>query len=152
MRVCTYDYDHTWIWMWNVKLNYYWKWKEDIYLVFLLWINYFDTLMMYLFMLTLKPSRSKKIFVLEHVSIVNLNLDHVVVILPSEANMISVIQCSIRTWWSAASVPWRNPHLWARWGCHHWTKTILRPCIAPWYEYQYWSRMTISSPQDQDWR
>ena len=124
---------------------------------FALRMNYFDTLVMYLFMLTLKPSRSKKIFVLEHVSIVN--LDHVVMILPSEANMISVIQCSIRTWWSINIGPeWyclgpmkkSSPLSEVRMPPSDQNHTPSCPCIAPWCEYQYWSRMTISSPQGQD--
>jgi hypothetical protein len=52
--------------------------------------------MMYLFRLTLKPSRSKKI-ISEHVFLIN--LDHAVMTLPFGAHIIFATWCGIRTWW-----------------------------------------------------
>ena len=64
-------------------------------------MDYFDTLVMYLFRIILKPSRSKKIFILKQVYVVN--LDPAVMALTFGAYMISAIRRAIRT----------SPHYWS---------------------------------------
>ena len=58
---------------------------------------YFDTLMMYLFRLTLKVSRIKKIYVSENVWVINLGF--VVMVLPFGFYVISTTRCGIKMWW-----------------------------------------------------
>jgi hypothetical protein len=88
--VCIYHYAN--IFLINFKWHvYFQRWKIYIFgIYFVLWRNYFDTLMMYLFRLPLKLSRCKKIFISEHVYIVNFVCCLLAPHVPTAA------------WWSAA--------------------------------------------------
>ena len=60
------------LWIVDFCIN---EWINEMSILkfFVLWMDYFDTLVMYSFMLTLKPSRSLKIFISKQIYIVNLH-------------------------------------------------------------------------------
>jgi len=76
----------------------------SIYIV--LWMNYFDTIMMYLFSLTLNHREVKKsLFWNMYISLtLNLWWYHY----HSEPTLISITRCGVRTWWSTMLVSMKN--------------------------------------------
>ena len=136
---------------------------------FVLWMDYFDTLVMYSFMLTLKPSRSLKIFISKQLYVVNL---HSTVM----ALHFGDTQCAIRT----SLIGWsqhqhlrliRTHHLaQSAWLLLHWElikeHVACVKCCVP-INRKCWCcdwpfgdvlvphrvpRKAVSSPQDRDYR
>ena len=136
---------------------------------FVLWMDYFDTLVMYLFMLTLKPSRNLKIFILKQIYVVNL---HSTVMALYFGDTRCVIRTSPMGWSQHQHLRLiRTQHLaQSTWSLFYWEHTnehaACAKCCVP-INLKYWCcdwpigdvlvphrvpRKAVSSPQDRDYR